>query len=167
LVLGLDANGDNLGPASLRASAKPARGGVPNALYGKLALADAPGELGGLADELTVLLPWGSLLRAVARAEAPELERLRALCRTGAVVHIVFGYGVADASAISSLDLPAPDAPAFAAALSSQYRAAGFAVAASPVTADAVRALPTTWAKKLAHSGKQRHFWELRGTADE
>jgi 16S rRNA (adenine(1408)-N(1))-methyltransferase len=163
-VLGLDANGDNLRSASQRASAKPARGGLPNALFGKLALADVPGELIDLADELTVLLPWGSLLAAVARAEVPALERLRALCRTGAAVHIVFGYGVADASAVTSLDLPAPDAPAFAAALSRQYRAAGFVVAPSPVTADAVRALPTTWAKKLAHSGKQRHFWELRGT---
>ena len=29
------------------------------------------------------------------------------------------------------------------------------------------RALPTTWAKKLGYSDRQRTFWDFRGTAVE
>lgn len=66
---------------SRRFAAKPARGGLRNALLGRLALEAAPGELVGLADALTVLLLWGSLLRAVALPDAAALRALRALCR--------------------------------------------------------------------------------------
>jgi 16S rRNA (adenine(1408)-N(1))-methyltransferase len=163
LVIGVDANAENLRLASQRAATKPARGGLPNALFGRLALEDAPGELIGIADELSVLLPWGTLLAAVARADLPALARLRGLCRPDARVHVVFGYGSADAAAVSSLALPAPDLSGFGPALESRYRDAGFAVRARPLDLAAVRALPTTWAKKLAFSGKPRHFWELRG----
>jgi 16S rRNA (adenine(1408)-N(1))-methyltransferase len=162
LVVGVDANADSLRLASQRAGAKPVRGGLANALFGQLALEDAPGELIGFADELTVLLPWGSLLRAVA-CDVPALTRLRALCRAHADVHVVFGYGSADAAAVSSLALPAADDAGFGRGLEGRYREAGFTVRARPLDVEAVRALPTTWAKKLAFSGKPRRFWELRG----
>jgi hypothetical protein len=90
LVIGVDANVDALRESSRRFAVKPARGGLPNALLGRLALADAPGELVGLADSLTVLLPWGSLLRAVAVPDRDALRALRRICRTGAELRVVF-----------------------------------------------------------------------------
>lgn len=83
-MVGIDANADNLRTASRRAGASEARGGLPNLLFGRLALERAPGALEGLADRLSVLLPWGSLLRAAAGGEPEGLRRLRGLCAPGA-----------------------------------------------------------------------------------
>lgn len=164
LIIGVDANADNLREASRRAAAKPARGGRPNARFGRLALAEAPGELAGLADELTVLLPWGDLLRAVALAERAALGNLRGIARTGATVDIVFGFGAADRAATAALALPEAGALGLG-ELVARYREAGFAVAARVASAAEVAELPTTWARKLAFSDKARRFWRLRGRA--
>jgi hypothetical protein len=160
-VIGVDASADGLRDRARRLAAKPARGGLANAMLGVLALAQAPGELAGLADSLTVLLPWGSLLRAVATPEQEALVRLHALCKPGARLRVVFGYGAGDPADV--LALPTLDEPRLA-ALAHAYAAAGLAVRARPMTRDEVGELPTTWARKLAFSGQQRHFVELAGT---
>src|SRR5213079_1494518 len=103
-VIGVDAAVEALRETSRKLAAKPARGGLPNALCGRLALAEAPG---GLADRLTVLLPWGELLAAVARPDVGALARLRGLCREGAELRVVFGHGPkVDAAAVRDLALP-------------------------------------------------------------
>ncbi len=137
LFVGVDAIADNLRDASRRA--------LPNSLFGRLALEDAPGELVGLADRLTVLFPWGSLLRAIADAEPGPLARLRAICRPGADVRFVFEL------ACDPRDLER------------RYLDAGLALAGTPLPVERARAIPTTWAKKLGFSGRPRSFWEFRG----
>jgi len=139
LFIGVDAVTENLRDASRRAAA--------NALFGRLALADAPGDLAGLADRLTVLFPWGSLLDAVTGRDQPGLERLRGLCRPGAEVRFL---------------LELPSGPG---ALERRLVEAGLDLRARPVTIEEARALPTTWAKKLGWSGRPRTFFELRGAA--
>jgi 16S rRNA (adenine(1408)-N(1))-methyltransferase len=166
LVIGVDANAAALRDTSRRFAAKPARGGLPNALLGRLALADAPGELAGLASSLTVLLPWGSLLRAVAAPDVEALSALRRLCNSGGQVRVLFGYAPrTDAAAIREHALPPLDDPATPSTLEGAYRDAGFAVTARTVYREEVRELPTTWAKRLAYSGHERRFVELRGRA--
>jgi 16S rRNA (adenine(1408)-N(1))-methyltransferase len=166
LVIGVDAVAENLRAQARRLAAKPARGGLPNALLGRLVLADAPGALEGLADRLTVVLPWGALLAAVARPEVDGLTALRAICRQGAAIRFVFGYGSeADGTRVKELALPAIDDDAGLAALSARYRATGFAVRARAVSVADIRALPTTWAKRLAFSGRPRPFVEVSGRA--
>jgi 16S rRNA (adenine(1408)-N(1))-methyltransferase len=139
LFIGTDAIADNLRDASRRAAR--------NILFARLSLEDAPAELASLADTLTVLFPWGSLLRAVAHAEREWLQRLRALCKPGAEVRFVFE--------------PSSDARV----LESRYREAGLALSGRTMPLDEARALPTTWAKKLGYSGRPRTFWQFRGTA--
>jgi len=164
-VIGVDAAAAGLRETSRRLAAKPARGGLPNALCGRMALADAPGELAGLADRLTVLLPWGELLAAVARPDAGGLARLRGLCREGAELRVVFGHGPeAEAAAVRDLALPELT-DANLAMLERRYREAGFEARARWMALEAVRALPTTWAKRLAFSGRARTFVEVRGRA--
>ena len=46
-------------------SRRASRGGPPNALFVVAAAERVPEELHGVADELTILFPWGSLLRGV------------------------------------------------------------------------------------------------------
>jgi 16S rRNA (adenine(1408)-N(1))-methyltransferase len=159
LVIGVDASADGLRDVARRLAARPARGGLANAMLGVLALEQAPGELVGLADHLTVLLPWGTLLRAVAGPDLAALARLRAVCKPGAGLRVVFGLGDADAASARGLD------PRAWPALPGRYRDAGFAVTAAELPLDEVRALGTTWAGKLAFSGRARTFVELRGRA--
>jgi 16S rRNA (adenine(1408)-N(1))-methyltransferase len=164
LVIGVDANAEGLRESSRRIAAKPARGGLPNAWLARLALADAPGTLAGLADGLTVLLPWGSLLRAAAGRDERALRALRALCKPGAELRVLFGYGPEiDSSTIRELGLPALDQPEALLALERAYRSSGFNVAARVADGDAVRSLPTTWAKRLAYSGHERRFVDVTG----
>jgi 16S rRNA (adenine(1408)-N(1))-methyltransferase len=164
-VIGVDAAVEALRETSRKLGAKPARGGLPNALCGRLALADAPGELAGLADRLTVLLPWGELLAAVARPDVGGLARLRGLCREGAGLRVVFGHGPeAEAGVVRELGLPAFSESSLA-MLEARYREAGFEVHARWMPLEEVRALPTTWAKRLAFSGHARTFVEVRGRA--
>jgi hypothetical protein len=108
-------------------------------------------------------LPWGSLLAAVARPDAAGLAALGGLCKPGAALRIVFGYGgTAEAAAIRDLGL-SPIDDAAGARLEAAYRAAGLSVRTRFPSLDEVRALPTTWAKRLAFSGRERRFVELRG----
>ncbi len=116
-------------------------------LLGRLALADAPGELAGLADRLTVLFPWGSLLAAVSGGDPTGLAALRGLCRPGAEVRFLFEL-TSD-----------PDQ------LGCFHAAAGLDLVGRAVSVEQARALPTTWAKKLGYSGRRRAFWEFRGPA--
>lgn len=163
LFIGTDAVADNLREASRRARAKPARGGTPNALFGRLSLADAPGAMAGLADRLTVLLPWGTLLAAVARPESIALGRLHALCAPAAEVRLVFGHDpVRDAAAA----LPRQDDDALV-ALCGHYLASGFDVRARRLAASEVAAIGTTWAAKLSRSSATRVFVEIAGRAGE
>lgn len=165
LVIGIDASAEGLREPSRRAAAKPARGGLTNALFGVLPLERAPGELVGLADALTVLLPWGSLLRAVALPEADGLSRLRGLCKPGAAVQVVFGYGPGDPLAVQAL--PGLGGEGRATALVQAYARAGFVVTARSIARAEVGELPTTWAKKLAYSGSEREFVAVSGVAGE
>jgi hypothetical protein len=167
-VIGVDAAVEAMRETSRKLAGKSARGGFPNALCGRLALADAPGELAGLADRLTVLLPWGGLLAAIARPEVAGLSRLRGLCRDGAELRVVFGYGAAagiDATVVTELALPELT-DSILTTLAAGYLDAGFVVTPRRLPIEDVRALPTTWAKRLAFSGHDRIFIEVRGRAD-
>ncbi len=162
MIIGVDANPALMREISHRASRKPARGGLPNALFGQLSLEDAPGELVGLTDALTVLFPWGSLLRAVAVPE-DGLRNLAALGKPGCRVHFLYGYGGREARWVEELGLPALGTSEALGALESAYAAAGLAVAARYAPREGIARVETTWAKKIAFSHTERIFVEIRG----
>jgi len=163
-VIGTDANADGLREISRRASRKPARGGLPNVLFGRLSLEDAPGELAQLADAITVLFPWGSLLRAVAVPECEALRRLALIGKPGARFRFLHGYGVGrEARAVDELGLPALGDPSTLRALEDAYADAGLRLEARYVSREEVALIQTTWAKKIAFSDHERVFVELSG----
>ena len=88
LFVGIDPVHSAMIDASRRAAAKPSRGGRPNAMFVQSGLEILPGEFDGIADEITVNYPWGSLLRAVALPEARPLSRLARLAKSGGQIEI-------------------------------------------------------------------------------
>jgi hypothetical protein len=100
------------------------------------------------------------------RSTSPQVEglrRLRAFCKPGARVSIVFGYDAA--SDPDAAGLPAVDQQALE-TLAAHYREAGLAITARPLPLAEACALPTTWAARLTWSGKPRPFVELCGQAE-
>jgi 16S rRNA (adenine(1408)-N(1))-methyltransferase len=162
LFVGVDADAGGLRELSGRA----VRARLENVLFVRAAVEALPPELAGVADRLTIILPWGSLLAAVARPVVSALRGIRGLCQPGAALEVVLALDAArDASEAARLDLPALDAAHLRGALTSGYAEAGFAVTS-------VRALgledlarwPSTWARRLAH-GRPRPVVKIEARA--
>lgn len=143
----MDANAAGLRRRSSRAAA--------NVCYVRAAVEDLPPELTGIADRVTVILPWGSLLAAVARPVVPLLCGIRALCQPDATLTVVLGVDpVRDHAELERLELPALDSRHFLGALAEGYAAAGFRIGCVRAIAPAELARwPSTWARRLALGG--------------
>ena len=114
-------------------------------------------ELSHIAHRVSVLLPWGSLLRGVALPEPSMLRALHALCVAGAELEVVFSYQAGD-----TLD-PAmsPLTEEHVAGLPIAYAREGFSVTrVTTLNREELRALGTTWAKRLGF-GRPRTAWRL------
>jgi 16S rRNA (adenine(1408)-N(1))-methyltransferase len=149
-----------------RAARKPARGGVPNLICIAEPLDVLGTELSAVADRITVVLPWGSLLKAVAAPEPVSLRNLANLCLPGADVDIVLSYDERRDLRQGAF-LPAGKLDeGHIATLTRFYRHAGLQiVAADQLAQSALAGYQTTWAKRLAF-GRPRKVWRLRATCD-
>jgi 16S rRNA (adenine(1408)-N(1))-methyltransferase len=83
LVIGVDAEASAMADASRQAARSPRRGGLANALFLVESAERLPGLLAGRADLVTVVLPWGSLLRAITAPDVNVVAGLRGLLRDG------------------------------------------------------------------------------------
>jgi 16S rRNA (adenine(1408)-N(1))-methyltransferase len=153
LVIGLDANVAGMVEASRRAPA--------NALFARGAVEALPKELEGLADDVTVNFPWGSLFTKLLLPDGGAVRALRANCRDGARLTITTSIDPGrDAAMLPDFPGGAFDNSHFD-ALSEAYGGAGFtAVSCAELSAAEVRAAGSTWAKRLA-DGAGRHHWRL------
>jgi 16S rRNA (adenine(1408)-N(1))-methyltransferase len=127
--IGLDANTQPLEKLSEKIHRKPAKGGLPNVLFIQAAVEALPPELEGVADEIHIHFPWGSLLRAVATGDEAVLRNLRRICAPGALMEIILGLDPErDRSEIESLGLK-PLTPQFLeTTLIPRYGASGFKI---------------------------------------
>jgi 16S rRNA (adenine(1408)-N(1))-methyltransferase len=139
------------------------RSRLRNLLFVRAAAEELPSELTGVADEVTVILPWGSLLAAVARPVPAVLAGVRRLSRPGARLTVVLAVDPArDRAEAARLGLPALDAAHFAGPLAAAYGASGFTVdRVRAVTAADLARWPSTWARRLAH-GRDRTAFEIQ-----
>ena len=97
--IGIDPAAANLREASDRAHRQPHRGGVPNLVFLVGAAHDLPGELAGIADEVTVVLPWGSLLQLVLLADEQFISRLGGLMKPDARLEMLVSVAESDVGA--------------------------------------------------------------------
>ncbi len=143
-VIGIDACRDNLREASRRAPA--------NALFLIANACTLPMELAGLASAITINFPWGTLLAGLLEDGSPLLASLARLARPGATLEIRLNGG-----ALAEAGYPLEAGGERVRRLA---RLAGFSVAApQPLTADDLRAYPTTWAKRLAFGRDPRALY--------
>lgn len=140
--IGIDANPRPLEKISEKIHRNPAKGGLPNVLFIQASLEDLPAELDGVADEVHIHFPWGSLLRAVAAGDEDALCGLRRICSPDAVLEILIGLDPErDRSEIERLGLQPLTSAYIAEELAPRYEAAGFKIVESGVVAQ------TDWPK--------------------
>ena len=160
--IGIDPNARPLEKISEKIHRKPAKGGAPNVLFIQAAVEDLPSELSGVADEVHVHFPWGSLLRAVATGEVAVLTNLRRICAPGALLEIVIGLDPErDQTEIERLCLTSLSIEFIDNQLAPNYRVAGFeTIERGILSASEWPEFNTSWAKRL-HGNEQRNITYL------
>jgi 16S rRNA (adenine(1408)-N(1))-methyltransferase len=143
--------------SSLRAARPIRRGGLPNALFVIAAAERPPDELCALAAEVTILFPWGSLLRG-ALAIDDRLEAaagIAGLVAPGGVVRALVSIDPRDGLAIPAL------ASADRAGLAARWACHGLTLTRfEPARIGEIDASGSSWARRLA-AGRERRVWRL------
>jgi 16S rRNA (adenine(1408)-N(1))-methyltransferase len=157
LVLGLDASAAALAESSLRAARPTGKGGLPNAVFVVAAAERPPAELAGIAAEVTILFPWGSLLRgALALDDACDAARgIACLIAPGGIVRTLVSIDPRD-----RLSVPVLEA-ADATDLDARWARHGLTLTAfEPAGQAEIHASGSSWARRLA-AGRDREVWRL------
>jgi len=146
--IGIDPNTRPLEKVSEKIHRSPRKGGLPNVLFLQAAIEDLPTELDGVADEVHVHFPWGSLLRILFTGEQSGLLNLRRICSPGAILEVLIGIDPErDRSEINRLGLSVELADS---EISARYREAGFEIIEQGALAQSEwPKLQTSWAKRL------------------
>lgn len=149
--IGIDANAKPLEKISMKATRKPSKGGLPNVLFLQAAVENLPEELNGVADEIHIHFPWGSLLRSVASGDEEILKNLKRIAAPECILEIIIGIDATrDRAEIERLELPALSIEYLETVLIPRYNAAGFEVIEKGVLNQSEWSrLETSWARKL------------------
>lgn len=165
LIVGVDAGPDAMRKTAARAAAKPAKGGVPNAVFVWAAVEDLPAEFTDI-NEVHCLMPWGSLLRAFVEPNTQVLRGVAERCRAGADFLLTLNLHAwrPPVPEVGDTAEPTPDSVA---ELAATYAAAGWRIdAADYLDAIGIAELGTSWTKRLGSSRSELEVLALRGTID-
>jgi 16S rRNA (adenine(1408)-N(1))-methyltransferase len=160
-VLGVDADARAMAESSRRAAARPSRGGLPNASFVVSGVERLPAAIDGLADRLTVRLPWGSLLRGALGSDAEVARSIARLLAPGGRLELTLS--------VTARDRPAGDArddfgPTDVGRIATTFGLLGLTtVDVRRLTAPEVVATNSTWARRLeaARGAPDRPVWRL------
>ena len=165
--IGVDANTKPLEKPSMKATRKPNKGGLPNALFVQAAVEDLPVEFSHIADEIHIHFPWGSLLRAMAVGDPDVLFSLRRIASPGCLLEVILGLDpLRDTAEMERLGIPEITPVFIHSYLVPKYVKAGFELLESRrVTAKEQAGLKTTWAKRLSpNADRQVHCLIFQAT---
>ena len=166
LIVGVDAAPDAMRKTAARAAAKPARGGTPNAMFVWASVEQLPAELSG-ADEVHVLMPWGSLLRAMVGPDAAVLRRIAAACRPGARFLVTLNLHAWRPSVPEVGDTAEPTPQSALHGLAPAFARCGWLLESADYLDGAQLAeLGTSWTRRLGSSREQLAVLGLRGVIE-
>ncbi len=156
--IGIDANAAPLAKISMKATRKPAKGGLANVLFIQAAIEALPEELNESADEIHIHFPWGSLLRAVAVGDENALAALRRIAAPECLLEIIIGIDEErDKTEIERLNLPRLSDRYLRETLLPKYEQAGFQILESGVLNPSEWSrLETSWARRLRSNDSRK-----------
>jgi len=148
---------------SQKITAKPERGGAPNALFVWASVENLPSELHKMASEITINYPWGSLLNVLVKPDHDILKGITRLARPGASLKILINISVFENHEYcQKLGLPEFNIEKSKARLTSCYRAAGIELKRVHIPEQDVPHR-TTWGQKLTKGSGSRRTLFLEG----
>jgi 16S rRNA (adenine(1408)-N(1))-methyltransferase len=160
--IGIEPNIKPLEKISEKIYRKPTKGGSSNAIYLRSSIENLPEGLNGVANQVFILLPWGSLLRAVL-GELKTLEQIHRICTPSADLEVVLSLEfIKDRSELERLGIESVSTEELEQKLMKAYRAAGFEMQLHSLTD--LSSTPTSWARRLTQN-KERRFFKLTGQA--
>jgi 16S rRNA (adenine(1408)-N(1))-methyltransferase len=156
--IGIDANAKPLEKLSMKATRKPTKGGLPNAIFVQAAVEDLPVELDGIATEIHLNFPWGSLLRAVAVGDPAILRTLHRIGTPPCALEIVIGIDpVRDCGELDRLNIPDMKLEYVDTDLRKAFADAGFSIKTQRELALVEwPSIETSWARKLSGNDNRR-----------
>jgi len=156
LCIGLNAAADALRKSSLKTQTKSERGGVTNALFVWANVDSLPPELEGIASEITINYPWGSLLRSLVLPDLEVLRGIARLGRPGASLTLLINISVFDnPTYCQKLGLPLRKPEQLGDVLSAAYCEVGIEVKHTRLLGQNVP-YRTTWGQKLTQGSGRR-----------
>lgn len=157
-VIALDPVRENMREWSAKAGRKTGKGGLANVLFVVASMEAPPEELRGVADEIFVTLPWGSLMRGIILGDDVVLGGIASLGRAGAAVRIVLNTRIFDDPVpLDVRELPEVTPAYVSETLGPAFERNGLhGVQSRWMDADEVAAIGTTWGKRLSHRSPPR-----------
>src|SRR4051794_34049666 len=140
--------------ASRRAARPTRRGGYGNVIFLVAAAEMLPADLRGVADEVTVILPWGSLLESALQPESAAFAGISAVLKRRGVMTLLVSTQERDQRAALD-DSAAHD-------LAGRYIAAGYGLIERRLATRAdIEQLSSGWGRRLGIP-ERRQAWLFR-----
>jgi len=164
LVIGMDPCPENMADYAAKAARPLRKGGTPNTLWAVSRIEELPAVLEGIADRVTIHLPWGGLRDGIVLGEQAVLRGITALGKPGAALFMLLAYCEEyERGEMFRRSLPSLDEKYLEERLSPAFSSYGIRVGrVEPWSNDRLKSLESDWAKKLAY-GKSRTFYALEG----
>lgn len=153
IIIGVDANAAGMAESSRRAARGRSGRGATNAIFLAEAAEGLPGFLAETASLVTITMPWGSLLRGVLGLDPVALRGIASVVAPCGRVEVLASVLPEDhVEGIEELDRSSQTGIAEA------WRAIGLELESMrPVTLDDLRAMRSSWARRLG----DRPIWRL------
>ena len=165
LFIGIDPVRENMLETAQKISKKTAKGGLNNLLLVIGAVETLPPELSGIANEVTVYFPWGSLLESVVKPIPASIAQIQMIARQNASFTFITTYHDSyEGAEIEKRQLPELSYAFFNGDYREIMQSLGFLISdIQSLSAEDVMQLGTQWAKRLS-SGRARSYFQISGS---
>lgn len=163
LFIGLDSSAENMFDYAIKASNKPAKGGLENVLYVVANAEELPYEMAGSIDKIYINLPWGSLRDGIIKGEELILRNLKDISKRGSHIELCITYSETyEKSEIDKRQLPELSYDYINTVLKRKYKGSNLDICSIELlNNDMLKKINTKWAKKLAF-GRQRTIYYFK-----
>jgi 16S rRNA (adenine(1408)-N(1))-methyltransferase len=157
----MDPARENLERYSARIYRKPRRGGLGNVLYVIASVESLPSELEGLAEQIYVNFPWGSLLQGIVLGDQKMLASITEVSRpVGTLVMLVNTSVFRDPVPLEVQHLPELTLDYVDGVMAPAYAEVGLRIVERGVLSEGeMKQVQTTWAKRLAYGRDPGTFY--------
>lgn len=168
LYIAIDPDATTLSEYAFRASRKPARGGVENALFVVAAAEQLPPELQRLASLVRINFPWGSLLRGLLEPDGNILRNVARMLQPNGRFEVLLSYEPQhDTGAFAGTPLPEPNEARIRQTLAPAYGNAGLNVTeVRRLSQEEALEIPSAWGRRLLHA-RPRGVYFVAGTVSQ